>query len=701
MGLFRKKKKVKTDSGGILDSNLSFSESSGTASGRTGLLEAAEKYRETAESEDHEEKGLLEEVGDLEVRNFEVGNLEVENLEVENLIEEEPAGLLQKASAIAVESEEEKGRGLLQRAAEIIERGEPEKNGLLARAELIQEKGEISPVPEEAEAAEMEQPVTALVEPEIQLPEEEEIEEVTPVKELEPEEIKEVSEEKPREEIPEAEITEEVEEKVVKSYPELFEHYIESSDSIKILELIDDIIRKEGYTAFIDQVSETLFKLCKGKSIIFYVLSGEKYAAECYLPEKVELKKIGKKGFRQKSKFVELLGDKGETVRSVNIKDQAVLKETAVLNTLTPWMVVPFLSGSDLPGFVIVGNQVKRLKINSTGLLLFAHLSAQYLNRYRVEKELTRHMEQLEKEKEEQQGLLNLYTLSDTARESLKDGLKKIYSQLGIESAALVTGWSGKGKLSVLDSVGIPDKILKKYSVPKNDREIKTIIESRQPGIPKDAKKRISKLSKEKVEQLKTYIVIPVLFQDEVLGIMNIHKMKGAGMKLSRGVKEKLEHGARNIIPHLLQWKIETADPFTVLESVIQEEINSARKSRQSLHFIVFYVEKGKKFSGVLDLVKYLDLALKLYDIINKTCGDRGIAKRVDLNKSLLILRNMGDIEANDIITQIKNEFKQRLTREKKEELFTLTSLITRFPDDTKYHKDFSEILGKVYRISK
>ena len=616
-----------------------------------------------------------------------------EEMEEPESEEEERQGLLEKASAFSVTKEEGEPQGLLQKASSITAEITEEKVEGISELEVSEEEEVLEGGPEALVAPD-------IIEKELLGEEAMPIEGGPGILEAELEEMVETGLEEVEEliEKPEPELEEEeaLEEKPVKSTTELLEEYIQAQDSIHILRVLDEIIRQEGYTAFINQAASSFLHYGKGKTVIVYLASDGKYVAEHYLPEDAELKKIVKKSIRSSSKLIERLISKRELSRSLSSKDEALLKETVRFQGLEPWMAIPLLAGADLAGFVIIGNQPKRPKLDLQGLALFSHLCAGYINRYLIEKSYVQKIEKIEKEKETQEDLLNLYTFTDIALKSLTDALDSMYSSLDVDSAALITGWEEKGKLTVFHSIGIPEKLLKKYKIQKNDREIRGIIEGRVPAVPKDAKKRISKWTGEKNDQFKTYITVPIVFHDELLGVINIHRMKGAGFKVSGASKGKIAHGARSVIPYFLEWKITHADPFSVLQSAVQEEIAGARNNRQSLHFILFALEAQKKSSDAIGPEKYAELALKVYESIHKRIGEEGLVKRVDLSRSLLVLRSVEDVGADEVIKEIQKDFKQRLKRGKLGEALTLVSHITRYPQD---RKDTEEILRWVYGI--
>ena len=60
----------------------------------------------------------------------------------------------------------------------------------------------------------------------------------------------------------------------------------------------------------------------------------------------------------------------------------------------------------------------------------------------------------------------------------------------------------------------------------------------------------------------------------------------------------------------------------------------------------------------------------------------------------MVILKDMDDIEADDIIKRIKHEFHRRIAKTKQGA--QLTSLILRYPQES---KDVREIIARIYQI--
>ena len=633
---------------------------SGASSGRTGLLEKAEKHRTKGEPEPEEtarKGGLLEEAA--RILNGEEDKALKEEGEEPLFVEEE--AMREGEEPLFV------GEEALREGEEPVY--EP-RGGLLEQAILMKEKEKRGPL---APAEKLGEPETVLMEGGV------------------------VTEGLEEAEKPVSEIKEEEEAPV--SLSETIEQYLNEKDTLQIIRLFNDVIGKDGYGPFCESVTEILTRLGKGKIGILFVYYKGKYSVECIYPEESYDKKTGKINFRENIKFIKSLKD--ETVmplKSGSIKDGAVVKETAKLDFLSPWNAFPFPSGEELPGFIIVGNQPKRPKLKAETINLFTYLSGLFLSKYVLEGAFQRNLDKLNTERNERDALLDLYSYSDRSAElleedMLEDAMQNLYSLLEIETAALVTGWGGRGKLKVDDSIGIPKKILSKYRVSKSDRGIKSIIEGREPALLTDAASRIKKLTGKKDEQLKTYIVCPVIFGDEVLGILNVHRMKGASKKLSNEIKSKLKHGTRSIAPYIMYRQFRGLDPFDVLEDLLTREIRRAKRSRQPLHVVMLTIENGKKALKTHGFSRYWGFIEKLYKIIEKRVQNNGVFKGIEWNKTVLLLRKMEDIEANAAVKQVIREFHEIFEGEKKEKVLHLVSSITSFPKES---KDLSDILGNL-----
>jgi GGDEF domain-containing protein len=572
-------------------------------------------------------------------------------------------GLLEQAALIR-DKTGEKGK-----TAIILEEPQEEiVGGLLERATLMRESEEGGTLIIEGE--------------EVEGPSEEEIEEEVPEtgkKKIAKEEI--LQEEIEKEKIAEVPST---------PVPALVEQCLSEGYTQRVFTLFNDISGKDGYQSLCETIAETMSSIAKGKTCILFLIKNGRQTAECIYPEDSLDKKARKISFAKNSPFIKTLdSDTGKHLKHASIKDEAILKETKKLDVIQPWTAYPLPSTGRLEGFIVVGNQPKRPKLDKRIISLFLHMAGLYLSNYVMEREIHRDLEKLKAEKDENQALIDLYTNSEMfsgieKEKILKEAMHKIYTDLEIETAALVTGWGSPGKLKVEHSIGIPKNILGKYRVSKTDKNIKSAIKSREPAVLPDAAKRISKLSKKDDDLLKTYIVVPVLFCDDVLGILNIHRMKGAGKKLTKNVKARLKHAAQSIVPFMLSDRLKSTNPWNILESFLKEETAKARQKRKPLNLAMFTIDNGKKVLDTLGFGRYWGYVERLHKIIDKNIEGSGAMRAVDWNKTIVSLREMEKGEATTLIRQIKKEFNDSFKGPKKEKIVSVSSSATVFPDVSK-----------------
>ncbi len=589
------------------------------------------------------------------------------------------------------EKETQNGVGLLRRAQAVFE--EPRlEGGLLKKASsLTPEKEEekapsFTGIPTEKESFE---PLEKIYE-EKQAP--------TPPREGPSEE--EIPEEKegaaPSETAARKAEAEPVTERETKTFRDLCEQAVSDADTMRLFELFDDVIRSEGYNSFFREISGVCKRLARGKSVILYLRSDARFSVEYFDPESSEVRQCAKKSFRMQSKLTDLLKDRPVGIRSSSLKDDAVQKETSSFEEIEPWMIIPLGSGERQNGFFLIGNQPKRPRINTDGLMMLAYLTGKVADRYTDERNHTRELGRLEKENASLENLLQLSSLLDEVRGGIKEAFKVLCESLEIKTAALLSGWSDRGRMKVIESIGLSEKILRSYTLSKSDREIKNVVESGEPALLNDTEKRLSRISQQKQEQLKTFIVVPLRFGESVEGILTVHRMKGAGKKLPKAVKDSLAYGAKNLVPFIFQQENAGAQPFNLIEDYVNKCIELARKRKRSLHFILFVLDTSKSKKAGENGEFYFDLVKKTHERIKKEGDVDGmLLKRVDLNKLLFVMNDTTDVEADEFIKKIRHEFGKILTRKKKEGQFTLTSLIGRYPQDT---RDPHEILEWIYQ---
>jgi hypothetical protein len=688
-----------------------------------GLLEKAEKYESTEESEseegepkgllkraetihgDSDEKGSLEKPGSFGSDSQDPGEELFPDIDSSDTAYEPKGGLLQQAAMILAGEEEqipgaereeiEVRTGIQEGPADeiVLEEGVLTKDMLEGEEEFLLEKAEpAAPVnggtgePPTGERGGLLKQAILLRETEkaAKKPDEKvsskQVEEEATVQEGEPDE-KTV-------EIPPTPV------------PPLVEQCLTEGYTQRVISLLNDICGQDGYLTLCETVAETMARLGKGKTCMLFLYKRGRYTVEGIYPEDSMDKKTSKVGFGKSSRLIKALeSNTGQSVRSVSIKDEAIIKEIKKLDNILPWTAYPLPSADGITGFIIVGGQSKRPRVDNKVTGLFIHLAGIYLSSYVQKRESLKELEKLKVEKAEKETVIDMYNSADrllgTGRDTvLKEAMSDLYTSLEIESAALVTGWGSPGKLLVEDSIGIPKNILGKYRVSKTDKKIKTVIETREPAVLSDAAKRLTKLSKKNDEQLKTFIVAPVLFCDEMLGILNIHRMKGAGKKLTKNVKSKIQHGTLSIAPFILYNKLMNANPWNILESFLSGETAKSKRTRKPLNLVMFTMENGKKVLDTQGFSRYWGFAEKLHRIIDKNIQEKGVFRVVDWNKTVLSLREIEKSETNAMVKQIKKEFNESFKGTKKERIINITSSATVFPDVS---KDMAALLAAIF----
>jgi hypothetical protein len=468
-------------------------------------------------------------------------------------------------------------------------------------------------------------------------------------------------------------------EEQLRTAPERLFEYRGENDAVRILGDFDEIVRTEGYTAFITELAERFLRQGRGKALLLYLTQGERYTAEYCFPESPELKKTARKSVKKGSVFVDYLAAHTEPLRSTGIRNGDLRKETAFFNQIEPWTALALSEGTDLTGFVVVGHQPKKPRLDSQPLVLLSRLAAGYLGRYRMEQIYARNMEKKEEESESRRNLLDLYNTAEVSDLTFTGALDRMCRMLGIESAVYVTGWETKGSLTIPHSVGMTEELLKRYKISKSDKELRSIIEGRVPAAPKDAKKRVEKLACDTTQLVKTYLVAPVYFGEQLLGVLNIHRMKGAGLKISAAARERVAHGTGSLVPFFLQSEIDEADPFGTLVRFLDESMAEARRERKSLHFVLFTLETDGKTDEAVPQPVIGDSANKLFEIVR---SQEAAVKRIDLRRTLLEAEGLEDVEADEIIKQVSKEFRKYLVRKKLAENVSLGTHIVRFPQE-------------------
>lgn len=647
--------------------------------GKVGLLERAERFIREAqlikegleeefipEEEVIPEEAILEEARVLE----EAGLLDL-GIVVEEKIPVEEAFTEMAEVELGIETEEiilDEGKGYFEEGI-----GEEERVKVDLETITEEERKGKALLPEEVLLAEEEKA------PFFEEPEERKVLERTALKE---------------EEIIEREEAFLIEEEF-ETYTEQFEYYLKEKEALKIFTLFDEIIRIEGYQYLFAQILETLIRMCRGKKGALFSLQGDFFDIINSFPEDFSSGALKQLKYSKDSKILKLLREKRNIfIRPADMKDEVLKFETHPLESIKPWAIIPLKIGMDIPGFAILGQLPKRLKVERKDVLLFTQIAALYINRYFRELYIMKQGEQFNEEIEEKESILSMYDFSRDLGDDIGGGLERMVSAFGIESAMLIKGWDDRRKLTISASVGIQAEILKVYRISSNDRDIREIVESREPGIPRDVRKRVSQLLKEGVKSAKTYIVNPVIYNNEVLALLIILSMAKVGKKIPSRQRMKLKHLAQGLIPYLLYSKLKSLDPYLLFESFLLSEMKRANQKKYPLFITSFVVKNFKEVLKVYGYDHYREFIEGVMKILLDHAGEDALIKRLRPDMIVMLLRNLKSGEGNENLRLIKRDISEWISREKKEKIPNLTSKSIGYPEECKGISDILSVIA-------
>jgi len=649
-----------------------------------GLLYKAAALAKKSTYKNYETEGLLKKVkmySNHKDYESDVGLLQKAQIVVFKHKREEK-GLLQKAFEIYGEEEIVEKKGLLNKAKKYIEEEakrflEEQKKGLLKRAEEIkiellkkaeyEEKKAIEEVKPEEEA------VLILGEAgkEEKLIEEEAIE------------IK-VKQKAPKEE---AEISLKVPEK--EEYSKIFIERLKAQDHEKLINCFENIIKEKGFSLFLLNVLKSFLKLENGEIGLFFHYYNNSYVLKQIIPEDYKDKKLKKLNFKENTKLIRFIKNKNTIINSDKVdKAEALQKTLKPFETLLPWSIIPLIYIEKLIGFVLIGKQKEICEMEKSSLTLSKFVSP-YIAEQIMSEIYHRDLNSIKDEKDEIANLLKFYNYSDLSAIDLDNYMKIIAEGYGIESAIIYSA-ADKGSLSPCFGIGISEKGMEKYKISKNDSEIESIIKNRKPAIIKDIEKRFSKFLKEDVGNVKTYIVVPVQFNGENLGIINILNMKGVGKLLKFKTKMDLQNIANCIVPLLLYNRIVTYKPYPLFEEIINNELKKAKRGKYSITALVVTVRNYKKLIGSIGSRRYENIIDKLQNIMKVSIFGDGVVIRFSRNKILTIFKIIKVDESSEIISSVKRDFTKQLEKRGKEINVLLYFSKKSYPEEI---RDISDIL--------
>ncbi|MFW6138708.1 MAG: hypothetical protein ACOC7U_05990, partial [Spirochaetota bacterium] len=332
---------------------------------------------------------------------------------------------------------------------------------------------------------------------------------------------------------------------------------------LELISLLNNILTTEHTAELVRTILEAAVNLAKGTRGIMVLDAGPRYRTEQVWPQPEKpKKKPPRMTIRKNSKLAALLQQKGSCpIEQSQIDEKYVKKELKPAADMECWCVVPFITAGELVGLVVVGNQPAKPPINTAKLSLFSAIASFFLKNIVFNRSIDDIQTSADREKKELEGMVDAFDFTQISDTDIQSGLEDVAQRFDMEAAVLVTGWERKGSLEVAAEVGLSELERKKYRVAKSDKQIKRILREKHPGIPEDADKKIDRLSVNGASRITRYVVAPIHFHNQLLGVLNIHKMKGIGKKLTRNSRLKLHRIAQVFVPYLLYQKLTEAKP--------------------------------------------------------------------------------------------------------------------------------------------
>jgi GGDEF domain-containing protein len=471
---------------------------------------------------------------------------------------------------------------------------------------------------------------------------------------------------------------------------QVLEQLLEHNDVMGILGRITELVSEEGFEALPSAMLVALVHLARGKSGILVTLHRRGYREETsVIPDD---RGTGKKGSRRRkisygksSKLVRYVrGNINEVVTSRAIKEEKVLEGSEALEEFEPWSILPIAVGEHLYGFFLIGGQPKRSAVSGEHLLTLVKLTAFYLAPRIIERNSTKQIDALESDKEELTLLLQLHDYTVLTSFSIQEIFHLIAAKFDIGAGVVVAGWDAKGPPQIRAAVGLSERGVKRYRVPKSDRAIKAVLREGTPDVPGDLEKRLKNFLKEDQEVVNTAVIVPVQFCGKTLGVVIIHRMKGVTTRVTGRSKAVLMHIGQSLVPYILYDRMVNLEPYAVFEELLEREAARARKERSSLHVVAFRVKNFKAIIKEKGFDHYRMLLERFSNLIREKVGGRGVVHILSLNKVVFLLVMKDADEATHLVVEAKSAVGELLQKEKAKQPLSLQPLRTTYPNESR-----------------
>jgi hypothetical protein len=316
---------------------------------------------------------------------------------------------------------------------------------------------------------------------------------------------------------------------------------------------------------------------------------------------------------------VESIGeDHGRVLSSGSSPEESIREVMWDVGDFDEWTAVPVMFGGDLTGILIFGGVES---VEEESILRLARLFGLYLSSYVIERNLQETVDKLIDEKKELGTLLDLYDYADMPAVDLDGVLASLSENLELQTAAITGNWQERGSIIVYASCGISEKGLKKYKIPKSNRDVKTAIREGKPAVLKDFDSWAEKLPDEDRKNMSTAVAVPVAFDGQTLAVLMVHRMSGIGRSVTGRSAKILMNIAHSLVPFIMHRKMLELEPFEVFESLLAREAARAKKTRSQLHVVAFRIKNYKTILKKAGFKKYRQRIDRFQAQIKKKAG--------------------------------------------------------------------------------
>jgi len=465
--------------------------------------------------------------------------------------------------------------------------------------------------------------------------------------------------------------------------------YLAGERTVDLLNLFSSVQQQEGHERFAALLAEALTGIGRGTGALLFTAHRDRYRLEYRHDTREDAPPWRKKSFGKKAALVRYLRDQGRVLISEEDPGREVSRDLSSFADFRPYAVVPFQVGEEVVGFALVAGLQEAAPVHQ--LLLLANTAALNLYSLVLEKNLQESVDRLIEENRELHSIMDLYRYGELGSLSLDGVLAAAAGTFEIESAVLTGNWEGRGSVTVLASLGLSEKGVRKYRAAKSDKELKGVIRKGEPAVLGGIEERLSRLPEQDRQGMNTFVAAPVLFDGHTLAVLMIHRMKGVNEHLSAGQAVRIRNIAQSLVPFLLYKQMVEMEPLEAFEALLEREAAEARRSRAPLHVVAFRIKNYKSIITSQGFNTYRRLLDRFSSRIGKAAG--AAAHSVALNKVVLLIRDRDQDRVDQTIKKVKDAVRGMTGRDKAKVPLSYTPMRTVYPNDSKSVADIIQVI--------